>query len=114
MRRSAQLRPSPPDPFEHFGSLSLEFVHEHLLALKRPAELPDIERVHALEPVEVHGVVGHDPNCTGGPGHPFRQPRRDRERVWPTARAADDGESLDAECVRESGDVVDAVDYLSA
>ena len=93
------------DPCAQLRGLALQLGHENLLALQRPPALLDVERVHPLEPVEAGDVVRRAPGDAGGPGHPLRQARGDRERVRPAARAAGGREALDPERIRDRGDV---------
>jgi hypothetical protein len=68
--------------------LPLEFTRNHVLALECPLDLPDVERIHVREPIEIRRVEWCDAHCAGGPRDPLRQTCGDREAMRASDRGA--------------------------
>ena len=88
----------------------IELRDQGRLACLRPAELFDVQRDHAVEPVQVLGDDRRRADEGSGPGHPVREPCGDGERVRPAAGATGDREPVDAQQVGDGHHVSDAVD----
>src|SRR4029453_15002213 len=94
---------------EYFGRLTFEVRDEYSLALEPPLHFLDVFWIHAIEPIEVLGVIGRDSNGARCTFDPFGQSRRHRERVRSATRATDHGKPVDLESVRKRRDVLDTV-----
>jgi hypothetical protein len=70
---------------EQLGGLSLVLSGEYLFSLQRPLELPHVERVHAVEPVEVRRLERCHAHITGRSRHPSGETGRQGEAVWAAA-----------------------------
>jgi hypothetical protein len=96
------------------GMQRRELGDQPLLPVERPAELLDVLRVHAGEPVEAGRIVGSAADDAVHAEHAIREARAHGERVRPTARAARDAEAIDVQRVRQGLDVGRAIDDAPA
>ena len=96
-------------PHPHGGKLPLELRHECRLALHGPAELPDVQRIHAREPVDPRRVERDDAHVAPGALDPVRQSGGHGQRVRTATRATSDRERVDAEGVGDREDVADTI-----
>ena len=101
-------------PFEPRSRHSLDLAGEDVFAFLCPADLVDVDRVHAREPVEARHVERRDPRYTGGSRHPLGQTCGNRQAVRAAPGAAAHGEPLDTEAVCDRGNVSDAVHHPPA
>jgi hypothetical protein len=101
-------------PSEHPNRRSLNPACEDVFALQCPAQLLDVHRVHAREPVEARHVERRDSRNTGGSRHPLGQTCGKRQAVRSAPGAAGHGEPIDTEAVCDRGNVSDAVHHPPA